>query len=320
MENKKQINGDDKIFDLTIIGGGPAGITAAIYASRKQIDTLFITDSMQGQSLFSPKIENWIGEIEISGLDLSLKLKNHLKNNLNDFIQVTEGEKACSIKINGKIFEICVGDNVYKTKSVLITTGMSRKKIGVKNAEKFERKGVNYCAICDGPLYRDKIVSVIGAGNSAFESASQLLAYCEKVYLITNGESFYADPITVDSIINHDKLEVIKNADITEIYGSLMVEGLKYLDKVENIEKKIKTDGIFVEIGSKPATEFVADILELDEEKKIKIDPWTQRTSEDGIWAAGDCTNILYNQNNIAVGDAIVAIENIYQWIVEKKT
>ena len=318
MENSNnEIN--NKMFDLVIIGGGPAGITAAIYASRKQINTLFITDSMQGQSLFSPKIENWIGEVEISGLDLSVKLKNHLENNLNNYIQVTEGEKACSVKKKENFYEICLGELTYRTKAVLITTGMTRKKINAKNAEKFERKGINYCAICDGPLYKEKIVTVIGGGNSAFESASQLLAYCEKVYLITKGDSFNADPITVDSIINHEKLEIIKNAEATEIHGDLMVNGLKYLDKVGGDKKEIKTDGIFVEIGSKPATEFVSDLLDLDDENKIKIDPWTQRTSQEGVWAAGDCTNILYNQNNIAVGDAIVAIENIYQWMIQNK-
>jgi alkyl hydroperoxide reductase subunit F len=307
-------------YDLIIIGGGPAGSAAAVYAARKRLKTLFITSEWGGQSVVSEQIYNWIGSTSISGADLALNLKNHVLANVGESLEVKEGGKVTKIIKNTDgsfMIETDAGEQ-FTTKTILITTGSGRRKLTAKNADKLEHKGLTYCASCDGPLFEGADVAVIGGGNAAFESASQLLAYCKSVTLINRSDTFRADAITVEKVSQSPKLTIIKNADILEIKGDKFVEGLIYKDKTTGEEKELKVTGIFVEIGPTPNTGFVKDLMPLDEIGKIKIDAWTQKTEVPGIWAAGDCTNILYHQNNIAAGDAVKAIEDIYLTIHTK--
>jgi len=155
-------------------------------------------------------------------------------------------------------------------------------------------------------------VAVIGGGNAAFESAAQLLAYCKSVTLINRSDIFRADEITVEKVLKNPKMVSIKNAEILEIKGDKFVEGLIYKDIVSGEQKELKISGIFVEIGQIPNTDFVKGFLPMDEIGRIKIDAWSQKTEVPGVWAAGDCTNVLYHQNNIAAGDAVRALEDIY--------
>lgn len=307
------------MYDLVIIGGGPAGVAAGVYASRKQIKTLFITESFGGQSIVSDGIENWIGDIKISGIDLAKKLEKHLDVYANDIIDVRKGLRVEKINKNKDFFEIETAEETFKSKTVLITTGSSRRRISALNADKFEHKGLTYCATCDGPIFKDKDVAVIGGGNSAFESAAQLLAYAKSVTLIHRRDTFRADQITINKLKENPKFKIITNADITEITGDVMVNGLKYIDKDSGEELSLPIDGIFVEIGALPAVNFVSHLVELAEDGSIKIDPWNQKTSTEGIWAAGDCTNVLYHQNNIAAGDAVKALEDIFMWLQKNK-
>ena len=175
-----------------------------------------------------------------------------------------------------------------------------------------EHKGLTYCASCDGPLFEDMDVAVIGGGNAAFESAAQLLAYCRSVTLINRSDTFRADEITVEKVLSNPKMKVIKNADVLEVQGEKFVEGLVYKDRNTGAEKELKVSGIFVEIGQIPNTDFVKGLVPFDEFNRIKIDPRSQKTETPGIWAAGDCTDVLYHQNNIAAGDAVRALEDIY--------
>lgn len=314
------------MYDLTIIGGGPAGTAAGVYASRKQLKTILITGDFGGQSTVSGGIENWIGEIKISGQQLAKKLKSHLEAYAGNYVEIKNGELVEKIEKDEKngrvIFKIKTNKHEYESRSVLIATGSRRRKLPAKNADKFEHKGLTYCASCDGPLFAGKDVAVIGGGNSALESAAQLSAYAKSVTLIHRRDEFRGDPITVESIKNDPKINLILNAEVTEIIGDKFVTGLKYKalgDKKQkdnqNTEKELKIDGIFVEIGAIPTNEFVKDLVELDEDNTIKIDPWNQRTSIEGIWAAGDVTNVHYHQNNIAAGDAVKALEDIYIWL-----
>jgi len=301
------------IYDLTIIGGGPAGSAAAIYASRKRLKTLFITSEFGGQSVVSEKIYNWIGTIEIAGSKLAEDLKNHVKANAGDFLEIKEGLKVNNAvkKENNFLVKTELGEE-FETKTILIATGSGRRKLEAKNADKLEHKGLTYCATCDGPMFSDMDVAVIGGGNAAFESASQLLAYCKSVTLVSRNSNFRADEITVEKVSKNPKLKIITNSDILEIKGENFVEGIIIKDKATGEEKEIKVSGIFVEIGQIPNTNFLKDIVPLDKIGRIKIDPWTNKTETAGIWAAGDCTNILYHQNNIACGDAVKALEDIY--------
>ena len=307
------------IYDLVIIGGGPAGAAGAVYAARKRLKTVFITSEWGGQSNVSEKIYNWIGTVSLSGNELAENFKKHVwanaKNteNPDSTLEVKEDGKVNAITKDAGGFSVQTEEGEeFLTKTILIASGSGRRKLVAKNADKLEHKGLTYCATCDGPLFDGQDVAVIGGGNAGFETAAQLLAYCKSVTLLHRSDSFKADEITVERILSNPKMQVFKNVDILEIKGEKFVEGLIYKDKKTGEEKVLGVTGIFVEVGQIPNTDFVKDLVPLDEIKRIKIDPWTNKTETPGIWAAGDCTNILYHQNNIAAGDAVRAIENIY--------
>lgn len=308
-------------YDLIIIGGGPAGTAAAVYAARKKLKTLLITSEWGGQSIVSEQIYNWIGTPAISGNQLAENLKKHVLDNVGDALSTKEGTLVTNVSKNGELFMVKTlghsptGDELVEdleTKSILITAGSGRRKLVAKNADTLEHKGLTYCASCDGPLFSDMDVVVVGGGNAGFESAAQLLAYCKSVTLLNRSDTFRADEVTVEKVLSNPKMKALKNVEILEIQGDKFVEGLTYKDAVTGEQKELKVSGIFVEIGQIPNTSFVKDLVPLDAIGRVKIDPWTNKTEVPGIWAAGDCTNILYHQNNIAAGDAVRALEDIY--------
>jgi alkyl hydroperoxide reductase subunit F len=197
------------------------------------------------------------------------------------------------------------------SKAVLIASGSKRRSLEVPGAKEFDQKGLTYCASCDGPLFSGMDVVVVGGGNAGFETAAQLLAYTKSVTLLHRSDQFKADPVTVEKVLANPNMKAITNVAISEVIGEQFVTGIKYKDK-DSEEHTLDTSGIFVEIGLVPSTDIVANLLKLDEYKRVEIDPWTQQTSVPGVWAAGDCTNVKYHQNNISAGDAVRAIEDIY--------
>jgi alkyl hydroperoxide reductase subunit F len=299
------------MFDLTIIGAGPAGAAAAVYAARKQLKTLMLAPEWGGQSVVSPDIQNWIGTPSISGNDLARAFQTHVEK-YKDIVAVRK-ESATQIERTGASFTVRTDSGSYETASVLIASGSSRRKLEVPGAAEFENKGLTYCASCDGPLFAGQDVAVVGGGNAGFESAAQLLAYCKSVTLVHRSDTFKADEITVKKVLAHPNMKVIKNAKITGVQGDQFVSGLSYADDAG--EHTLPVTGIFVEIGLMPNTQFVEGLFELDPYKRITIDATTQRTSQSGIWAAGDCTNVRYHQNNIAAGDAVRALEDLYLFL-----
>ena len=322
------------IYDLIIIGGGPAGAAAAVYASRKRLKTLFITPEWGGQSVVSEQIFNWIGTPSISGNELAENFKKHVMANVGEDLQVKDGHKVINIssldktqddpeksegskKENNFLVKTDTNEE-FETKTILIASGSGRRQLTAKNADKLEHKGLTYCASCDGPLFSDMDVAVIGGGNAGFETAAQLLAYCKSVILLNRSDSFRADEITVEKVLKNPKMSAIKNAKILEIRGEKFVEGLVYKDVKTGEVKELKVAGIFVEVGQIPNTDFAKKVVPLDEIGRIKIDARNQKTEISGIWAAGDCTNVLYHQNNIAAGDAVRALEDIYLYIHTK--
>jgi|SRR3989338_6050425 len=301
------------IYELIIIGGGPAGAAASVYAARKKLKTLFITSEWGGQSVVSEQIYNWIGTPSLSGTELAENFKKHVSANAGESLEIKEGEKVISLTKNAEGFLVKTdGNKEFGSKTILIASGSGRRKLVAKNADKLEHKGLTYCASCDGPLFEGMDVAVIGGGNAGFETAAQLLAYCKSVTLINRSDSFRADQITIEKVLKNPKITAIKNVDILEVRGDRFVEGLIYEDKVTGEQKELKVSGIFVEIGQIPNTDFAKGLVPLDEIGRIKIDAWSQKTEIPGIWAAGDCTNVLYHQNNIAAGDAVRALEDIY--------
>ena len=314
-------------YDLIIIGGGPAGAGAAVYASRKRLKTLLVVAEWGGQSIVSEQIYNWIGTNVLSGTELAENFKKHVLANsgAGQTLEVAEGEKVIEIirapkaldsSALGapKLFSVKTeSGKEFLTKTILITSGSGRRKLEAKGADALEHKGLTYCASCDGPLFEGQDVVVVGGGNAGFETAAQLLAYCKSVILLHRGDSFNkADEITVEKVLKNPKMKAVKNVNILEVRGEKFVEGIVYKDRQTGQEQELKITGIFVEIGQIPNTDFVKGLVPLDEFGRVKINPLNQKTEVPGIWAAGDCTNVLYHQNNIAAGDAVRALEDIY--------
>jgi alkyl hydroperoxide reductase subunit F len=301
------------MYDLIIIGGGPAGIAAGVYAARKQLNTLFITKEWGGQSIVSPDIQNWIGTTSISGDKLAKDLESHLQAYAKDIVTIISGRTVMELSKNEDGTSLIKLDDgtEHKSKAILIASGSGRRQLEVPGADIFEHKGLTYCASCDGPMFSGQDVVVIGGGNAGFESAAQLLAYTKSVTLLHRSENFKADPVTVEKVLAHPNMTAITNATPTAVTGDKFVNGITYKDKDGN-EQNLAVGGIFVEIGMIPNTDYVRDAVKLDAYNRIEIDPWTQQTSTSGIWAAGDCTNIKYHQNNISAGDGVKALEDIY--------
>ncbi len=306
------------MYDLAIIGGGPAGVAAGVYAARKRLKTVFLTRDWGGQSLVSPEIQNWVGTIKVSGLEFGAMLQKHLEAYAGEFLEVKSGEEAKTIKKESTGFTIATESGAVSAKTVLIATGSARRKLEVTGAGRLEHKGLTYCASCDGPLFVDLEVAVIGGGNAGFETAAQLLAYCKSVTLILRGNDFRADEITVNRVLAHPKMKVLKNAELLEVKGEKSVTGLVYKDKATGETEELSVQGIFVEIGGIPNTDFAKGVVEQNQYNQIVIDAKNQRTSLSGVWAAGDCTDGLYHQNNIAAGDAVKALEDIYLFLHTK--
>lgn len=314
---------ESEIFDVIIIGGGPAGVAAAIYTARKKMKTLLITESFGGQSVVSSDIQNWIGEIHISGVELAKKLEAHVR----DYPEVTDlkipetviGVQSIASR-EGRIcdFEVKTEKSVYLGKTVIVASGARRRKLGVLGEDNFSGKGVTYCSTCDAPLFRDKKVGVVGGGNAGLEAVHDLFPYAQEVYLLESGPKLQGDPTAIDAIKKNPKLkEIILNAKIKEVFGETLVTGLKY--EVEGQEKTLEVGGIFVEIGSVPNSEIVKNLVQIDEHNQIIINFQHARTSHPGVFAAGDVTNDPYKQNNISVGDGVRAALAAYSYLLDRE-
>ncbi len=300
-------------FDLIIIGGGPAGVAAGVYAARKKIKALLITEGFGGQSLISTEIQNWIGTKALSGYDLGKNLEDHLRA---QEIEIIDNDRVQTITKENDGFTLkTIKDNTLTTKTVLVAAGSRRRKLDIPGEKEFDGKGVAYCSTCDAPIFKNKVVAVIGGGNAGLEATVDLLSYCSKVYLLNRSDVLRGDPITQEKLKNNPKVVIITNAVPQKINGDKFVNSLDYLDTTDNQTKTIDVQGIFVEIGSVPNSEMVKDIVSLNKYGEIVVDHKTQQSSIPGIWAAGDISDVLYKQNNISAGDAVKAVLNINEYL-----
>ena len=307
------------MYDLVIVGGGPAGVAAGVYAARKKIKTLLIAKEFGGQSLVSADIQNWIGVKSLSGLELAQRLEEHLR--AQEGIEILDGDSAENVqKLDSTGFRVTAkSGKVLETKTALICSGSHHKTLGVPGENKLNGKGVVYCSTCDAPLFGGKTVAVVGAGNAGLEAVRDLFSYASKIYLLVRSDKVKGDPVTLEEVKKNPKLEIKYQAEVREILGENMVTGVKYLDKADNQIKELKLDGVFVEIGSAPNSDLVKDLVQLDQGGQIMVDSKTQISSLAGIWAAGDVTDVLYKQNNISAGDAVKAVLNIYDYLNKNK-
>jgi len=308
------------IYDIIILGGGPAGVAAAIYSARKKLKTLLITESFGGQSIVSDDIENWVGDKHINGLNLAKRFEEHVRAYPDDVdikmpetvkevkkIKCADGDRACD-------FEVVTDKDKYEGKVVILAMGANRRRLGVPGEDEFEGKGVSYCSTCDAPLFKGKRVAVIGGGNAGLEAAVDLLPYATDIYILQRSGALKGDPVVQERIEKEERIHVFLNSGTTKILGDKMVTGVVYKDKDGN-EKALDVGGIFIEIGSVSNTDSVKDLVELDKYNQVKIDSKHASTSQVGIFSAGDITDDPYKQNNISAGDAVKAALAAYAYL-----
>jgi len=299
----------NEIYELIILGAGPAGTAAGVYASRKQIKALLISDGFGGQAVVAAKIENIIGQLELTGVQMAKIFEEQVRSvGLR-----TISDKILAVKKEKEFFQIETANNgIFRAKNILVALGRQYKNLEVPGEEKFKGQGVAYCSTCDAPLFRDKAVAVIGGGNAALSSVIDLFPYASKIYLLTHSNKLKGDQVLQEEAKRNPKAEIIIDAQVLEILGDLTVSGLKFRDLKTQKIKELKVEGVFVQVGRKPNSELVKNLLKLNEAEEIITEPLTGRTSEKGIWAAGDITNLPYKQINVAMADGIRALLDIY--------
>ena len=309
------------MHDLVIVGGGPAGAAAAIYAARKQLKTVFLTMEWGGQSAVSTEIQNWIGTPKIMGADLADNLRKHVEAYKGEFLEIRSPAETASLRTFDDHVEITTKKGeIISASAILIASGAQRRKLEIPGATEFDQKGLTYCASCDGPLFAGQDVAVVGGGNAAFETSLQLLAYCKSVTLVNRSDKFRADEITVAAARAHPNMRILTNVEPVAVEGVQFVTGFKYRNVQTGEVATLPVAGIFVEIGLIPNSAWVGDTLQKNAIGQIKVDARSQRASHPRAWAAGDITDGIYHQNNIAAGDAVKALEDIYMFLRKNKS
>jgi len=306
------------VYDLIIIGAGPAGITAGIYAARQKLKTLVIAKDIGGQlAKKAIAIENYPGFKKISGLDLIKKFEQHLRVQeidivINEAVKMGKSEDIFSIIGKGK--------KEFQSKAVILASGADPRPLEVPGEKEFLGKGVSYCAVCDGALFSGKKVAVIGGGNSGFETAIFLKNTVKKIYILEYGEQVKADKENQQVALENGKVEVITSAAVKEIKGEKFVTSIIYKDRKKNEEKNLAVEGVFIEIGLCPATSFVKDWVDFNEKDEIVVAPETLATKTPGLFAAGDVNIGQFKQIVTACGEGAKAALAAYSFLKKQKT
>jgi len=293
------------MHDLIIIGGGPAGIAAGIYASRQKLNALLITKSFGGQmARKAVAIENYPGFEEISGAELIHKFEKHLRKQK---ISIEMGEVKI-VKKTSKGFLISTKTKKqFQAKAVIVASGADPRPLEVPGEKKFIGKGVSYCVACDGPLFAGKNVAVVGGGNAGFEAVLSLIKFAKKIYILESGPKAAADSLLQEKALKTGKVELLTSAESKKIEGKDFVESMTYLDKKTKRTRKLQVEGIFVEIGSQPATSFVKGLVDFNEKDEVMVNPRTGKTKTAGLFAAGDLDDVPYKQIAVAAGEGVKA-------------
>jgi NADH-dependent peroxiredoxin subunit F len=301
------------IYDLIIIGGGPAGLTAALYAIRQKIKVLLITKEFGGQlTRKSVAIENYPGFAKISGTDLIKRFRSQIKEQQI----LTQQTEVTSIEKQTKLFEINTSQGkVFKSKTVIIASGADPRPLEVPGEKEFIGKGVSYCTLCDAPLFKNHDVAVIGGGDAGVEAALALSNWANKIYILETNDCLTATPVNQEVLGKNSKIEVITKAILKEIQGNEVVNAIKYENSQNQEIKTLKVEGVFVQIGSQPATSFVKDLVDFNDKDEIIVDAQTSQTKTPGLFTAGDVDNIPYKQIVVAAGEGAKAAISVFCYL-----
>lgn len=300
------------MLDLIIIGAGPAGITAAVYAARKKMELLVITEDIGGQTAWSGDIENYTGYQFVTGPELVSKFEEHMRKY---DIALKETEKVTGLTKKGETIHIKTNKGEYEARTVIIASGKRSRELGVPGEKEFKNRGLTYCATCDAPLFPGKDVAVIGGGNSGLDATLQLMNIAKYVYLLNIVPELTGDPIMQEKVKASDKVTILNNSQVAAIMGDKLVTGIKV--KTKNEEKTIAVQGVFVEIGLIPNSEFTRGI-DKNEWGEIKVDKHN-RTNVPGIFAAGDVTDVPEKQIIIAAGEGSKATLSVFRYLAQRR-
>jgi len=303
------------IYDVIIIGSGPAGMTAAVYCARKGLKTMIIGKDIGGQVAKSGEIENYLGFGHSTGAELSANFHEHVKK----FANIEHQHGALVKKISQKKnFIVTSKKNMeFEAKALIIASGRNPRQLGIPGEKEYKNKGVSYCDTCDAPIFRGKKTAVIGAGNSGLEAVISLAKICPQVYLLNINDKLNGDEMLQKKVQALKNVKILKKVQATEIIGDKFVSALKYQDIDSGNEKEIKVEGIFIEIGWIPSIDF-DQLTKKNKKNEIIVDKQC-RTNIQGIFAAGDITDIGYWQIIIAAGEGAKAALSAYQYLNKKK-
>lgn len=301
--------------DLIILGAGPAGLTASIYAARKMLDFLVLTKDIGGQAMWSVRVENYLGYTPLSGLELVEKFEEHVKE-FNIEIKYSPAQKVFSLP-EKRTFKVLTENGVeFETKSVIVATGKSPRYLNVPGEKELIGRGVAFCASCDAPLFKGMDVAVIGGGNAALDAVMQLTDIARHVYVVSI-EDWTGDPVTIKKLEAKENLTALKYYETLEILGTNFVEGIRVKNRKTGEEKVLSVRGVFVEIGSIPNSYVVEGVCELNQAGEIIINCYTE-TSYPGIFAAGDVSSIPDKQIIIAAGEGAKAALRAYEYLIRR--
>lgn len=303
-----------RIYDVLIIGGGPAGMTAAVYCMRKGVDTAIVIKSIGGQVAETSSVENYLGYKYINGVELVDKFKEQV---FQFSIGYEEGQGVSSVE-DGEIKKITLEDGrVLQSKTLIIASGKSWKKLGVPGEQRLTGKGVAYCTICDAPVFAGKKVIVVGGGNSGVEAAIDLASIASEVVIVQLMDELTADKILIDKLGSFSNVSMIFNSRVTEIIGEEIVNEVAIQNADTGNISKVRTDGIFIEIGLDPNSGFASGVVEMNSSSEILIDSRCA-TNREGVFAAGDVTSVPFKQIIIAGGEGAKAALSACEYLLKK--
>lgn len=302
-----KISPKQSLYDLIIIGAGPAGMTAGVYAARKKLKTLLLTKDIGGQAAWSSDVENYLGFSMIKGVDLVERFEKHLEEFKQELELQLTVKGVSKIEKSGKLFAVVLADgNKFEAKAVIIAGGKVPRPLGAKGEQEFLNKGVTYCAWCDGPLFAGKDVAVIGGGNSALDATLNIEKSVKSIVIVNNMANLTGDQVMVDKITDSANIRILNNTEVVSINGKNFVESITIKDLKTKKQNKIDTSGVFIEVGSLPATNYLKNFIKLNKDGEVIIDKNNQ-TSVEGIFAAGDITDITEKQIITAAGEGAKA-------------
>lgn len=304
-------------YDLIIIGGGPAGITAGIYAGRQRMKTLLITKEFGGQMAKKvTEVCNYPGFEKISGMELIEKFIGQLEKQESVEIKFCQAEK---IEKKDVFLITTTEKGKFESKTVIIATGADPRPLEAIGEKEFIGKGVSYCVTCDGPIFKNKTVAVVGGGNAGMEAALFMTNYATKIYVLEFGAEVKCDQENKKDCATSDKIKIITNAEVKEIKGSGFVDALIYHDNVSNENKTLEVQGVFIEIGSQPATALAKGLVDFTKRDEIQVEPETFMTKTPGLFAAGDNNSGPYKQIVTAAGEGCKASLAAYDYLRKNK-